>query len=174
MKDKTKEKSKFGETIKNNYFAFKLAYSISKRRVISAFFMKSFDYAGWVYFTAIFTRYIVDALERQKPASTIYFFIILTGIVFTVVNLFVHYTENVTYPLENTKLYYGIYKKLYTKAKNVELRCYEDADFYNRYTMAIDDAGEKVTVIIDSIWGILMGIIAVCMVFYTMLSIEPL
>lgn len=174
MDNKKHKRKKKTNTLRNNIYAMKLAYSISKSRVIHAFFMRVFDYAGWVFFTAIFMRYIVDALDNQKPTGTIYTFILVTGLVVTLVNLYVHYTENVTIPLEDTRLYHGIYKRLYKKAKNVELRCYEDADFYNRYTMAIDNAGEKVTVIIDSIWGILVGILAVVIVFYSMFQIEPI
>ncbi|MDE5748261.1 MAG: hypothetical protein K2I21_11880 [Acetatifactor sp.] len=51
-------------------------------------------------------------------------------------------------PLQITRMYGGIYRKLYAKAQNVELRYYEDSDFYNRYTMAMDGAGVKVSTII--------------------------
>lgn len=174
MKEKKSKKNKFFTTIRNNAYALRLGFSISKPRVINALFLSAFDYSGWVFFTAIFMRHIVDSLENNRPVEEIYAFIITTGIVFLFINLYVYYVKGVTYPLEDTKLYYGIYRKLYHKAKNVELRCYEDADFYNRYTMAIDNAGEKVTTIIDSVWGILTGVISVSIVFSTMLEIEPL
>ena len=55
-------------------------------------------------------------------------------------------------PQEKKTLFGGIYKKMYDKARNVELRCYEDSDFYNRYTMAMDGAEEKITAIIRGIF----------------------
>ncbi len=174
MKGTTKEKSEFGETIKNNLYAFRLAYSISKSRVVHSFFMRAIEYVGWVFFSGVFMRYIVNSLETKRPVASIYLFIVISGLVLTCMCLYEHYTKNVTYPLEDTKLYYGVYKKLYQKARNVELKCYEDSDFYNKYTMAIDDAGLKITTIIESIWGIVTGAVAVLVVFYFMFSIEPL
>ena len=76
------------------------------------------------------------------------------------------------YPLETNRLFGGIYKKLYEKAKNVELRCYEDSDFYNRYTMAMDGAEEKVTAIIRGILGTLIGSVSVTVVFWFMYEID--
>lgn len=168
-----KKESKFGETIRNNWYAIRLGYDISKSRVIHAFIMRFFGYFEWVFFTAFFLRYIVDALDKGKDAGVIFAFILICGAVFFGINLYTNYAENVIYPLTGTRLYYGIYKKLYTKAKSVELRCYEDSDFYNRYTMAMDNAGEKITVIFDSVFGIMTGIVAAGTVFYSMFDIEP-
>lgn len=174
MRKKKENKRKPGEIIRNNLYAIKLSWSISKSRVINAFFRRVFVYFEWVFFSAFFLRYIVDALDKKKEPGHIFVFIVSCGILFFCINFYNNYTENVIFPLTDIKLYCGIYRKLYAKAKNVELRCYEDSDFYNRYTMAIDDAGEKVTVIIDSVWGIVTGIFAVVMIFYSMFTIAPL
>ena len=80
--------------------------------------------------------------------------------------------DNVIYPLETIKLYGGIYKQLFAKAKNVELRCYEDPDFYDKYTMAIDGAEEKICAIVKRFWGLLASIPAVGTVFYLMYDID--
>ena len=80
--------------------------------------------------------------------------------------------ENVTLPLEQTRLYGGVYRQLYKKAANVELRCYEDADFYNRYTMACDQAVPKITSIIRSFFGIFVGAVSAGAVFKFMFDID--
>lgn len=90
------------------------------------------------------------------------------------INLYRDYVENVVVPLTDAKIYHGVYQKLYKKARNVELRCYENADFYNRYTMALDDAGTKITMIVDSFFGIFTGAAGVVIVFYAMYEIAPL
>lgn len=169
-----KEKTQKNQVIRNNLYAIKLSWGISRGRVVHAALMKVFYYFSWVFSSAFFLRYIVDALDKGKDPGVIFSFIVICGILFSCISLYSNYTENVTFPLENTRLYGGIYRTLYAKAKNVELRCYEDSDFYNRYTMAIDDAGEKVTAVIDSIWGIVTGIFAVVMVFYSMFTVAPL
>jgi ATP-binding cassette, subfamily B, bacterial len=161
------------EVFHNNMYAMKLGCSISKNRVLHALLMKCIYYFEWIFFSAFFLRYIVNALDKKADFQSIFIFILICGGVFFLINLYNNYAENVIYPLTSVKLYYGIYRKLYAKAKNVELRCYEDSDFYNRYTMAIDNAGDKVTSIIDSIWGIVTGVVATVLVFYAMFDISP-
>lgn len=174
MEKQRKKKSRLGGTWKNSWYAIRLAYSMSRSRVVNALLTKFFFYFEWVFFSAFFLRNIVAALDKDSEPGTIFTFIFGCGALFFCINLYNNYTENVTFPLEGTRLYYGIYRKLYAKAKNVELRCYEDSDFYNRYTMAMDNAGDKVTVIIDSVCGIVTGFLAFVTVFYTMFEIDPL
>lgn len=159
---------------KNNLYALKLGYQISKRRVLFSFFKSALGNFEWVFFSGFFLRHIVDALDHGQDFNSIFLFILLCGALFFCTNLYSNYTENVVYPLEDTRIYQGVYGRLYLKAKNVELRCYEDADFYNRYTMAADHAEEKITKIIDSLWGILTAFFAVGIVFYSMFQIHPL
>ena len=72
------------------------------------------------------------------------------------------------------KIYQGLYEKLYEKARNVELNCFENPEFYNKYTMAIDGAGEKITSVIKNVWGVLTGMVATVIAFYSMYSIDKI
>lgn len=168
------KKASLADAFKNNIYAMRLGFSTSKSRVIHSFVFRLIYYFTWVFFSGYFLKHIIAALENEQDFQSILAFILIWGGVFFVVNLYYEYIENVVYPLTATKLYHGIYRKLYQKARNVELRCYEDPDFYNRYTMAVDGAEEKVTTIIDSVWGILLGTIAAGVVFYAMFTIHPL
>ena len=117
-------------------------------------------------------RKIVDALDQGMGFRTIFLFSIISGAVFCACSIYSNYVENVVYPLETNRLFGGIYEKLYEKAKNVELRCYEDSDFYNRYTMAMDGAEEKVTAIIRGILGTVIGSVSAVVVFWFMYEID--
>jgi len=169
MKEK---KLSFKETIKNDWYALKLGFSVSRSLVINAFFMRLAGYFEWVFFDAVFLREIVGALDENKRFDQILGFILVCGIVFALINLYTNYADNVVLPLQTTRLYGGIYRKLYAKARNVELKCYEDSEFYNRYTMAMDGAEEKVREIIISFWGILVGAVATVAVFGFMYEID--
>lgn len=121
-----------------------------------------------VFFTACFLRYIVNALDTGMGANSIFLFILVCGGVFFGINLYRNYVENVIVPLTDSKIYYSVYLKLYKKAKKVELHCYDNADFYNLYTMAMDDTGKKVTSIIDNCFGVFIGAITVGVIFEDM------
>ena len=172
-KTEQKEKLSFGRTISNDWYAMKLAGKYSKKFVLGALLMTIFGYLEWVFFDAIFVRRIVDGLSRNESFREIFLFIGISGVVFAVARCISNYLENVTFPLEMTKLYGKIYAKLYKKAANVELKCYEDADFYNRYTMACDQAVDKIREIVLSFFGIFVGAASAVAVFKFMFDIDP-
>ncbi|MCQ2534218.1 MAG: ABC transporter ATP-binding protein/permease [Clostridia bacterium] len=162
------------QTLKNDWFALKLGASYSKSFVTGAFFRRLFGYFEWVYWDGIFLRVVVGALDEHKSFESILWFILISTMVLIFTNLCIHYVENVVFPLETTRIYGGLYKKLFNKAKNVELKCYEDPDFYNKYTMAMDGADTKVTEIIKKLWGTIIGAIALMVIFKFMYDIDKL
>lgn len=173
-KEKDKNKLTLWESLKNAMYAVKIGFDFSPSIVIHSFFLWFQGYAGWVFFDGIFMRRIVDALDKHMDFGYIFKFILLSGLVFCTFGIYSSYVENVVYPLETNRLFGGIYKMMYSKAKNVELRCYEDADFYNRYTMAMDGAEEKVTAIIRGVLGTIIGGVAAVIIFSMMFQIDHL
>ena len=169
---KKKEKLSLKETINNAWYAVTLGSSISRSIVVHSFFLWLIGYFEWVFFDGIFMRKIVDALDRELGFEPIASFVLGSGVVFCLCAVYTNYVENVVYPLETNRLFGGIYKKLYQKAKNVELKCYEDSDFYNRYTMAMDGAEEKITAVIRGVLGTVIGTVSVVVVFWFMYEID--
>ncbi|MBQ7926742.1 MAG: ABC transporter ATP-binding protein [Lachnospiraceae bacterium] len=172
MEKTEKEKLSLKQTIKNAWYAVTLGASISKSIVVHSFFLWLIGHTEWVFFDGIFMRKIVEALDKGVGFQPIFLFIVISGCFFCVCSIYSNYVENVVYPLETNRLFGGIYKKLYAKAKNVELKCYEDADFYNRYTMAMDGAEEKITAIIRGVFGTVIGAVSAVVVFWFMYEID--
>jgi len=172
MDKKEREKLSLKQTMKNAWYAVELAYVICPGIVIHSFFLWLINHAEWVFFDGIFMRKIVEALDAGVGFTPIFRFILISGVFFCACSIYSNYVENVVYPLATNRLFGGIYKKLYTKAKNVELKCYEDADFYNRYTMAMDGAEEKITAIIRGVLGSVIGAVSAVVVFYFMWEID--
>lgn len=172
MSKTDKEKLSFKVTVKNAWYAMTLASQICPSIIVHSFFLWLIGHGEWVFFDGVFMRVVVDALDKDLGFDHIFRFILISGAVFCSCAIYTNYVENVVYPLETNRLFGGIYKKMYAKAKNVELRCYEDSDFYNRYTMAMDGAEEKITAIIRGILGALIGAVAAVIVFYLMFEID--
>ena len=158
--------------MKNSWFAMKLAADICPSIIVHTFLMWLIGQSEWVFFDGVFMKVIVNALSEGREFKSILSFILICGAVFCVLAIYDGYVENVVFPLKTNRLYGGIYKKLYAKARNVELSCYEDPDFYNRYTMAMDGAEEKITAIIRGMIGAVIGTAASATVFYMMYEID--
>jgi len=172
MSKTDKDKLSFRVTMKNAWYAMVLAGQICPNIIVHSFFLWLIGHGEWVFFDGVFMRVIVDALDKGLSFDHIFRFILISGAAFCACAIYTNYVENVVYPLETNRLFGGIYKKLYAKAKNVELKCYEDSDFYNRYTMAMDGAEEKITAIIRGILGAAIGAVAAVIVFYLMFEID--
>ena len=173
MKKKNKkDKLSFAATMKNSWFAIKLAGTICPSLIVHTFIMWLIGQSEWVFFDGVFMKVIVNALSEGRDFKSILSFILICAAIFCLLAIYTGYVDNVVFPLKTNRLYGGIYKKLYAKAKNVELSCYEDPDFYNRYTMAMDGAEQKITAVIRGMIGAVIGTAASVSVFYMMYEID--
>lgn len=167
---KQKEKPKL---FLNNLYAVKTVWGISKTRVIHAALSSVAGYAEWIFMSIFFLRYVIGAIEREAPFETILFFIGICFAVFLLLAGYEGWLNAVINPYTDNKIYRVLYRRLYAKAGNVELRCFEDADFYNRYTMALDGSAQKMTGSVNYFFSVIFGVIAAAAAFWSMFSIDP-
>ena len=74
-----REKSFTGRIIRNNFYAMKEAMAIAPKRVWVALISKLVEYLLWVFYSAFFVRYILDALEQEKPLKEVLAAILIIG-----------------------------------------------------------------------------------------------
>ncbi len=167
-----KKESKF-RIFANNAYAVKTVWEISKSRVIHIAIGSILGYAEWIFMSIFFLRYVIGAIENQAPVEKILFFIGICFVVFLLISMYESYLNAVIYPYTDNKIYRKLYRRLYAKARNVELRCFEDADFYNRYTMALDGSAQKMTSSVNFFFSVIFGVAAAAAAFRSMFSIDP-
>lgn len=170
MKDKNESKVRI---FANNAYAVKTIWQISKSRVIHIALDSIMGYVEWIFMSIFFLRYVLHAIETEAPVETIFCFIGICFVVFLLIAAYDSYVISVVEPYTDNKIYRVLYRKLYAKARNVELRCFEDADFYNRYTMALDGAAQKMTASVEHFISVLFGAVASMVAFSSMFAIDP-
>lgn len=156
----------------NNAYAVKTVWQISKSRVIHTAINSIIGYAEWIFMSIFFLRYVIGAIENEAPFGQIMLFIGICFAVFLTVAVYQSYVTAVVEPFTDNKIYRTLYRKLYAKARNVELRCFEDADFYNRYTMALDGSAQKMTTSVNCFFSVVFGVVAAGTAFWSMFSID--
>jgi ATP-binding cassette subfamily B protein len=117
---------------------------------------------------------MVGAIQQGESFSHILRFILISGAFFALVAFYYSFIEGAYIPMAGATVYQKLYRKLYQKAGNVELRCFEDSSFYNKYTMALDDSGTKLNETIRNLFIALFGTIAGLSSFYVMIQIDKL
>lgn len=159
--------------IGNNLYALKLAAKLCKKRVIMEAVLRFFGYFEWIFYSAFFMRYVIDAISNERPMKEIFFFLAITVAVFGTMSVYSNIMNGSTIPTTNILIYQRLYERLFRKARNVELACFEDASFYNRYTLALDNACENLLNTVGNIFGIVFGAITGVVAFSVMFSIDP-
>ena len=171
---KPKKKASTKEIWSNNLFGLKEVYSFSKKRVYYSLLKQITNYSLWVFYSAFFVRLVLDNIEKERPLKDVLISISIIGGVSLLLRAIIFYSDNVIFPLEDTRIYKGIYNKIFRKSENVELNCYDNTEFYNKYTVALDNIGDKLSANVDNICEIAGGIIGGIIAFKTMIEIDPI
>ena len=169
---KKKKESKI-RIFANNAYAVKTVWRISKSRVIHTAIGSIIGYVEWIFMSIFFLRYVIGAIENEAPVENILFFVGICFVVFLMLAMYDSYSKAVIYPYTDNKIYRTLYRKLYAKARNVELRCFEDADFYNKYTMALENSADKMISSVRMLFEVLFGAVAALAAFWSMFTIDP-
>jgi ATP-binding cassette subfamily B protein len=160
--------------LKNILYSIQLMWGIKKGAIVHSALAKAIDYNAWVFYSYFFIRYLVGAIEQGESFFHIFRFILIAGAFFMTTAIYYAYIDGAYIPMAGAVVYQRLYAKLYQKAGNVELRCFEDSSFYNKYTLAVDGAQEKLFNIIQNFFGIISGGIAAIVVFSMMFLIDKL
>jgi ATP-binding cassette, subfamily B, bacterial len=171
---KQQQEIKKTRALKNNIYAIRVMWEIMKSAIINSALMTAFAYIGWVFYSYFFIRYLVGAIERSESFGHIIGFVLMAGGFFMIVAFYNAYINGAYNPMARATIYRKLYAKLYKKAGNVELRCFEDSSFYNKYTLAVDGADEKLISIIQNLFGMLFGASAAIVIFTMMFLTDRL
>ncbi|MFC6331959.1 ABC transporter ATP-binding protein [Paenibacillus septentrionalis] len=159
--------------IANNLFIFKLAWSIHPQRVVAEFAVQAGRQLANVFFTVYFMKYIIESISIGRDFQQIIYFIILTLVLLFALVLLDNWYDYRFKPLSDLKLYEKLYFILFRKAASVELKCFEDHEFYNKYTKAIQEADIRVSAVLANLSRIIFVSLATISIFAVMYAIDP-
>lgn len=145
---------------RNNGYILKLLWRIRKGRVAGELFYSALNYIYWVFYDILFLKYLVESLEKGRSFGQIMVFILLTMLGFAVPNILSSWYLHVYKPKTDADVFEAVNTMLFEKATHVELECYENAEFYNRFTLAMKDCEQRFTQIIENQCTILTSAIA--------------
>jgi len=162
------------EAFRNNWFILKLVWSIQPFRVIGEFLLQILRQLSRVFYSIVFIRFLLDGMQHGVEFSNIVALIGLMLFIYFIVNSYSMWYEIKFKPISDTILYEHLYQKLFTKANEVELECYEDPEFYNTYTTAIQEADIRVNEVLTNMASVISATLATISVFTVMFSIDKL
>jgi len=172
-KESKKDKKTSAKIFRNNAYMMKLAWQISPGRVGVRFIDNVLDMVNWVFTAIVFMRLIINGLERGASFSEMTVIIVLSTVMLVVIGLFRSWAYYKYYPDADLRVNEKLYSMLFDQSANVELTCYEDPKFYNKYTLAVKEAGDRLESVISSFCDVVNGPISMVYVIYQMFLIDP-
>ena len=168
------ESKKRINSIKNNFYALSLVWKMCPVPVIHMAVARLLYYFGWLFYSAFFMRYVINALQSGETFQAIMIFIGITVGVFATMALYNSFIQGYVAPVANASLNKQLYQKLFKKSRNVELECFENSDFYDKYTLAMKNADVRLYETVDQLFGVLFGFVASIFAFVFMFQVDKL
>ncbi|MBO9599469.1 MAG: ABC transporter ATP-binding protein, partial [Cohnella sp.] len=157
----------------NNLFLFKLAWTMHPQRVAADFTVQACRQLTNVFFAVYFMKYVIESISVERDFRQVAMFIVVTLAALLVFSLLDNWYEQRFKPLSDLTLYEKLYLILFRKASSVELKCFEDHEFYNQYTKAIQEADRRIGAVLDSLSKVIFTTLATISIFAVMFAIDP-
>ena len=168
-----KDKIDWKRTFRNNFYMLgmirKSAPGILWTSTFSAVFSSVTNFLTYTYLL----MYALNALQRREKLSDIITTLVFI-LAFNIANLLITYFLSVYRELNIPKVDAYIQNTIHKKAAEVELSCFENAEFYDVYVKANGEAINRAFNVLNCFLDILWSVINVCSVAVLMITINPL
>lgn len=118
-------------------------------------------------------KYVLNSIQTDSSFQSILTFVLFIVVYQLCSGLYKSYFQQIFVPLSNKKIYKHMQKKVFAKAANVEIGCFENPEFYDRYVKAISEASGRATQVLNSIGDIIHCIFTVSAMSFVIFTIDP-
>ena len=156
--ERLKTKQSVKTVLANNFYVLRLIFAASPSFVL---FQAADAVRGQVsifFEHTVLIGYVLEAAEFGYPFERVAGIILLLAALITIGMFFTVYQSSYVAPMEEPKVREKIKMMLYEKARDMDLECYDDPEFYNRQVLAIsqidDQIGRVIRFMIDTLSGL--------------------
>lgn len=172
-KDK-KKKIPLKRTVSNNLFALKILWIASPLYMVvylgSSLVYGMLDFLSEGYLL----RRIVNGFNSGESITSILRYVVILELVCLVTYTSLGWYWNVVSPVKQRKIGAYIEKLLFRKAARVELACYENPSFYDKYVKAMDEAYNRIIKVMRTLDNLIARVIALSANSILLFIIDPL
>ena len=159
---------------KNNIICIlNMVNSISKTRILAECIKVFFIHLEWVFYSVFFVGILTYSMQNNASKKSIILFLIVAGLGVGIAKMYNTWFDNVYKPVVDKNIMKEINKRVFKKVQNVDFSCYEDSDFFNRYTLASQEADNRIPFIIETLMNLFWGIVTSILIIVYMVSVDP-
>lgn len=144
-----KKKVKLQQIFSNNKFMLRYIVIYGKSQIFFKIIIIFIDVL--VTFVNInMVRWILDSLSSNKPIKDIILLIVMIGTFHIANNLFISLYEVRKHPILSIQISHMIMKDIIIKVGNIDQINFENKDFYNNYTRALNEVNGRAEAVLDT------------------------
>ncbi|MBQ2241801.1 MAG: ABC transporter ATP-binding protein [Clostridia bacterium] len=169
-----KKKLSLRRNIDNNIFALAQVWGTSRSYFIIYYLVTFLNAPLEFLLYTYLIRLIVDSVEGVGwSIDAIFAYIFIVGGTAILIWIVSNYYWNAISPIYSEKINHALRRKLYKKATEVDLACYETPEFYDKYVKAMDETQERVRKVMQTLDNLIWNIITLAMTSFLIFTIDP-
>ncbi|WP_035789641.1 ABC transporter ATP-binding protein [Butyrivibrio sp. XBB1001] len=173
-KEKKKREISRGRAIKNNIYATKLLVKLCPSMVVHGAISRFLGYFEWLFYSAFFMRFVINSLQSGDSFGRIMIFVAIVTVVACAMSFYDKFLVGYRFPINNVIVNKELYKLLFKKSRNVELECFENSEFYDKYTLAMEKADTRLVETVHAVFNTIFGAIAGVCAFVFMFQVDKI
>ena len=175
MKEKKKENNL--HILINNFYMLRAIHRFCKGHIAIVLGFALFSSVSNIV-TLLLSRYIINTLSTEQAwgkaqVSRIVCMIVGVALYQLAVVWVEQYVNQVILQKNTQVIYQRMQMELFQKAAQVELACYEDATFYNRFSMAMQQADSRALAVLNTFSSFLSALFGVGSLLALLVGIKP-
>jgi ATP-binding cassette subfamily B protein len=158
--ERLKTKQSVKTVLANNFYVLRLIFAASPSFVLYQAADAVRGQVSIFFEHTVLIGYVLEAAEFGYPFERVATVILLLAALITIGMFFTVYQSSYVAPMEEPKVREKIKMKLYEKARDMDLECYDDPEFYNSQVLAISQIDEQIGRVIRFLIDTLSGLAA--------------
>lgn len=172
MIDKKKRETAHS-TFSNIVFFVSLLFKISPVLVIGDFLMGILTTLPTRLVSVVGLKYIIDVVSEGERLERIFTAVALIAAVLVGSKVFSWLFQEFYWNAARERVYYGLNKTLYEKAKSVDLSNYDDPEFYNSFILTIESSSDNIANLLGLVRNYVGNLVSFLTIGGVLLTIDP-
>ncbi len=160
-------------TFSNIFFFVKLLFKISPVLVIGDFLIGIFTTLPTRLISVVGLKYIIDVVTEGVRLERIFTAVGLIAVVLVGSKVFIWLFQEFYWNAARERVYYGLNKTLYEKARSVDLSNYDDPEFYNSFILTIESSSDNIANLLGLVRNYVGNLVSFVTIGGVLITIDP-
>lgn len=174
MKKETDKSQKKSRVLRNNLYLLRQIHAASPGRIPLYLLLIIAKSTSNFLFDVYMLKVVINSLQTGADFRSILIFILSIAAYHLCVCFFENAFNELFVPRSDLKIHRYMQKKVFAKAAAVEIACFENPEFYDRYVKAVSEASGRAAQVLQSLGEIVGCVFTVSAMSFVIFTIDPL